>query len=210
MDIERNYGFLPSVMDGTEIVFSASFEDKLLPQYCYKEYLPQVIDQGALSICVPCSLSAYLNWKKNLEDGDNKRDNKIALMDIYNCRTTDGDGMTFKEALHYLRHNGVRSESGVLKITRYARVKDPISLKSAILMNGPCVGALPVYSEHCDFWVKHPGDRLLGYHAIAIVGFDKDGFIIRNSWGRSFCDKGYTTLDYEEFDKLLEAWTMME
>ena len=51
---------------------------------------------------------------------------------------------------------------------------------------------------------------LLGYHAISIVGYDENGFIIRNSWGKSFCDNGYTTLPYEEFNKLMEAWTIID
>ena len=53
-------------------------------------------------------------------------------------------------------------------------------------MNGPCFGALPVYNETDDFWVKREDDELLAFHAIAIVGYDNNGFIIRNSWGSSF------------------------
>lgn len=206
---DTNFGFVPSVMDGTEWVFSAPAEITLPKKYTYRPYLPNVIDQGSLSICVPCSCSAYLNWKHNLKDGSAK-DNKVALMDIYAIRTNDGEGMSFKEALHYLRHNGVRSNVGQLKINHYGKVMNMLSLKYAIVMNGPCLGALPVYSSDCDFWNKKGGNSLMGYHAISIVGYDEEGFIIRNSWGRSFCDQGYTTIPYEEFSKLLEAWTFID
>ena len=207
---EMNFGYIPSVMDGTEWVFGAPPEESKFPsKYSYRKFLPTVLDQGSLSICVPCTCSAYLNWKENLKDGVGK-DNKVALMDIYGIKTTDGDGMSFKEALHYLRHHGVRSNAGNLMIKSYAKVNSMISLKYALVMNGPCLGALAVYSDDCDFWNKKSGQRLMGYHAISIVGFNDDGFIIRNSWGTSFCDNGYTVIPYEEFNKFLELWTIMD
>lgn len=58
-----NSGFRPSVMDGTEHVFGASMPSgmKIPESYTYRKYLPDVLDQGQLSICVPCSISAFLN-----------------------------------------------------------------------------------------------------------------------------------------------------
>jgi hypothetical protein len=34
-------------------------------------------------------------------------------------------------------------------------------------------------------------------HAITIVGYNRDGFIIKNSWGKSWGDKGYATVSYD-------------
>ena len=207
---EKVFGYVQSIMDGTELVFGAPAEKTEIPSSSpYRPYLPKVINQGALSICVPCSLSANLNWKVNLIDGI-PTDNKIALMDIYGSKTNDGEGMSFKAALHYLRHEGVRSNKGLLKIGHYARVLSLPVLKYALILNGPCVGALPVYSSDCDFWVQKPGEQLLAYHAISIVGYDEDGLIIRNAWGTDFCDDGYTKLDYEDFSKLMELWTIVD
>ena len=204
-----NFGFVPSKIDGTEYIFGAPTGQEItLPtKYTFRPYLPPVLNQGSLSICVPCSCSSYLNWKENLNDGSNV-DNKIALMDIYKARTNYGEGMSFKEAFHYLRHNGVRYAKGVTGIGTYGMVTNKYTLMNAIIMNGPCFGALPVYSDNCDFWNK-TSSGLLGYHAISIVGYDEKGFIIRNSWGPSFCDDGYTTIPYEDFNKFLELWTIM-
>ena len=145
-------------------------------------FLPRVLNQGSEPICVPCSVSAWLNWRENLETGS-RRDNKIDYHEIYKIRTNDGEGMTYKEALHYLRHHGVKSDVGNLKIGEYAMVRNYDSLRAAIVMNGPCLGALPVYGDRPAFWDKLPRDGFYGYHAISIVGYDKRGFIIRNSWG---------------------------
>lgn len=204
-----NTGFKPSVMDGTEHIFGAGMTIPNLPQsYSYRRFLPDVVNQGDTSICVPCSISAFLNWHENLKTGS-KKDNKVDYFEIYNKRTNFGEGMTFKEAFYYLRHHGVSSKAGQLKIEEYSLIRDMNLLKNAIVMNGPCVGALPVYNYEAEFWNKGSKDQLLGYHAIAIVGYNKDGFIIRNSWGKSFGNSGYTLIKYEDLGKMIEMWTIL-
>ena len=201
-------GFSPTELDGTEHVFSANESLPLPMKYSYRQYLPKILDQGSRPICVPCSVSTYLNWRENLANGS-KSNNGIDYEEIYSSKEVEAEGMTFKEAFTYLRHHGVSSKKGNLMIKEYAMVRSLIQLKYALLMNGPCFGALPVYSDRPDFWNKYQGDRLQGYHAIAIVGYDKEGFVIRNSWGTSFGDKGYTKIPYDEFGKLMEIWTIV-
>lgn len=206
---ERVFGFKPSIIDGTERIFDTTDKIELPEKYTFKAYMPPVINQGEDSICVPCSVSTYLNWKENLKSGEVK-DNKVSLFEIYNSRETDGEGMTFKDAFKYLKHEGVSSKVGKLKISAYGKINNPLALKYAIVMNGPCFGALPVYSDDYDFWNKKPGDTLLGYHAISIIGYDEEGFFIRNSWGTSFGDRGYTKIKNSELDEMLELWTIIE
>lgn len=203
-------GFKPSRIDGTERIFGVSMESIACPkQYSYVKYLPDVLNQGENPICVPCSISSYLNWKENLKDGSHK-DNKINYFEIYNTKTTEGDGMTFKEAFSYLKHHGVSSKSGIMRIKGYALIRSLTSLRTALLMNGPCFGALPVYNYSNQFWKRKNGDMLLGYHAISIVGYEKDGFIIRNSWGSSFANNGYTKISFEDANDFIEIWTVLE
>lgn len=201
-------GFRPTELDGTEHVFSTNESLPLPAKYSYRQYLPKILDQGSRPICVPCSVSTYLNWRENLANGS-KSNNGIDYEEIYASKEVEAEGMTFKEAFTYLRHHGVSSKKGNLMIKEYAMVRSNLQLKYALLMNGPCFGALPVYSNRPDFWNKYQGDRLQGYHAIAIVGYDKEGFVIRNSWGTSFGDKGYTKIPYDEFGKLMEIWTIV-
>ena len=205
-----NYGFIPSKMDGTENKFKKLEGFKIPEEYSYKKYLPKVFNQGSKPICVPCSLSAYINWSINIETGDNKVDNDINLNEIYDSRTTDdNNGMTFKDGLRFLKHKGVDTLDGVKKIERYSTVGSVITLKQALILNGPCVGALPVYdSQSYYFWDKYPNARLEGGHAISIVGDNKDGFIIRNSWGESYGDNGYSIIPYDEFESFMEIWTI--
>ena len=206
---EKLFGFKPSQIDGTERIFSADETIELPDKYTYRPYLPQVLDQGDQSICVPCTVSAYLNWHENLKNGETK-DNKISLFDIYKVRANKGEGMTYKDAFKFLRHNGVKSKEGVLKINAYGMIKNIENLRYALVMNGPCCGALPVYNIDSDFWIKKPGDKLMGYHAISIVGYDEEGFFLRNSWGSGFGDRGYTHIKNNDMDKMLEIWTIID
>lgn len=205
----KNYGFKKSEIDGTEYTILLPPSLDIPIAYTYEDILPEVIDQGDNPICVPCSISSFLNWRENLNTGE-PDDNGIDLFEIYKQKTNDGDGMTFKEAFHYLRHHGVRSKKGNLKIGEYAMLKNPMELKYAIVANGPCLGALPVYNGTSTFWKKQSQfQKLLGYHAISLVGYTENGFIIRNSWGAGFGENGYTLIDYVDFGKLLEAWSVV-
>jgi hypothetical protein len=207
--MKQNFGFVKSKIDGSEIIFGCSESQTMPLKYSYRNVLPDVIDQGIHPICVACSLSSYLNWKINLVDG-RSNDNSIALFDIYNSKTTEGEGMTFKDAFRFLRKTGVSSNVGNVKIEKYGKVNKIEDLKYAIILNGPCFGALPVYNNDCEFWIKKPYQRLTGYHAISIVGYDEEGFIIRNSWGSKFCDGGYTKIKYSDFKIFLEVWTVID
>lgn len=202
-------GCIPSKIDGTEKIFEVEENIVIPDSYSYRDVLTNVLNQGNQQICVPCTLSAYLNWKENLKDGSNK-DNKIKLFDIYKNRSNLGEGMSYKDAFKFLRKKGVKSDSGVITINSYGKINSSMMLKYALIMNGPCFGALPVYSNRCDFWKQKYKEDLEGYHAVALVGYNEDGIIVRNSWGDNFCDKGYTVLPYSDFDKLLEIWTILD
>jgi len=207
-----NYGFVPSKMDGTEHEFKEVKGFEIPSKYSYKKYLPDVINQGRKPICVPCSISAYINWNKNLLSGNNTFDNKVNLNQIFDNRENESDdGMSIKDALHFVRHNGVETLDSIYKLGRYAKIGSDLALKQAIVMNGPCVGGLPVYdSNKTKFWVKTPYNDFEGGHAISIIGYNDDGFIIRNSWGKNYGENGYSVIPYDDFDNFMELWTIIE
>lgn len=203
------YGFKKSKLDGTEQVYSAPKTKSLPETFSLRNYLPKAMDQGSNPTCVPCSLSTNINWNINLKNGDNKTDNKVKIFEIFEP-TGDENGMTFKDALKFLKKEGVTTSKGNFKIEKYAMIRSALALKYAIYANGPCVGGLPVYNTDIDrFWDKSKG-QFLGGHAIAIVGWNEDGFIIRNSWGSSYGDKGYAILPYKDISKFYEIWTIID
>ena len=205
----KSFGCSPSVIDGSEYIFNIPESLSIPYEYDYREFMSEVLDQGSQPICVPCSLSTWINWRINMKDGK-KDDHNVDIRDIFKSGNGSQNGMTFKEGLRYLRKYGVGTDSGVFTIGEYAMVKNIISLKNAILLNGPCVAGLPVYDDtgYERFWDDSRGS-FKGGHAISVVGWTGEGFIIRNSWGKHYGDGGYTILPYSDFSKIFEAWTIV-
>ena len=161
-------------------------------------------------MCVTYSISAHVDWNYNMDSAT--KDSKTIHIDkseIYSARTAPGDnGMTFKEALNYLKKHGAKSDKGIIRIEAYAMIKTELALKQALLLNGPCIGGLYVRDPLAiEFW---NGSQNNGGHAISIVGYNKEGFIIRNSWGKLYADNGYAVVKYKDFNKILECWTIID
>lgn len=210
-NVELKFGWSPSKIDGTEYKFSPIKNLKVPEQYTFQEHMPPILNQGSTNMCVTFALSAHIDWNINMDYGTDKKDNNVDRKSIYSARKTSGDrGMTFKEALSYVRKNGVKTSRGIRKIDHYAIIGSPEMLKQAIIANGPCIAGLVAYNSRPEFWNKSLNDECLGGHAVAIVGYNKDGFVIRNSWGTSYGFKGYATLRYEDFSKIRECWTIVD
>lgn len=205
-----SYGWAPSKLDGTEYNFDELKNFPIPEEYSYIKYLPEVENQGHTNMCVTYALAVHLDWNCNVDNQqENNRNNHINKNEIYAVRKIAGDnGMTYKDAFSFLRHQGVNSDLGKLKIERYAMVRSELALKQALLLNGPCVCG--VYVKNMDVFDFWNGDKNNGGHAIAIVGYNKKGFIIRNSWGKRYGQNGYWVLNYEDFDKILECWTIID
>jgi C1A family cysteine protease len=81
-----------------------------------------------------------------------------------------------------------------------------VDMKSSLASNEPFVVGILVFSSFETPYVARTGkvpmpsknDVLLGGHAVVCVGYDdsKKVWIMRNSWGRAWGDKGYFYLPY--------------
>lgn len=193
-----NFGYQKSQLDGSELKFQ-TISNNLPEQLSFIPDLPYILNQMSNPICVPCAISAFIDWKY-------REDTDTDLFEIFNYKHTN-DGMTFKDALYYLRHHGVSTKEGNFKIKQYAMIGSIPVLQTALVMNGPCIIGVPVRNSSIEhFW---NGTSLEGGHALAVVGYDKQGFILRNSWGFDYGTNGYTHMDYKDFDNIYEIWTMI-
>ena len=205
----KTFGFIPSLITSKTVRFNAPKSMNLPKTYSYKPFLSPVTNQGTQPYCVPHSIATWLNWRENIKTGV-KIDNHIRYDDIYYSKKTRiGEGMTYQDAFDYLKTKGVKSDKGILKISTPAIVPNEALLKAALIANGPCFGALPVYnSESPTFWKRTDGSPE-GWHSIAIVGWNEEGYIIRNSWGVFFGDRGYITIPYSDAISFREIWTIL-
>ena len=211
------YGCKPSKLDGTEIIVDEVLDNMDIPaEYSYLMYLPNAYDQGNRPTCVPHAISAFVDWY----NGVNGIDSDLSIDWIYDCRENkDGEGMTLKEALKYIKKVGYttkqdyknirKGESPELdQINMYGMLNSVFAMQRSLLINGPFILALPVYdSSRSDFW---NGSKFEGGHAVACVGYDEYGLIIRNSWGTMWGSGGYCTLPYEQVNKIYEAWALIK
>lgn len=192
----RSYGFIKSLEDKRDVIFGSS---NPLPEEYMLSNVPGIYDQGALPICAAISLSTILNWQRESK-GDKK---KLDYMDIFNLREDKTmNGMIPRQALSALKKQGVEG----YKIGSYARVITSNSAKAAVLLNGPVMVGLNAHD--CDEFWKECG-VVQGGHAVVFTGWNKDGFILQNSWGYSWGDGGTMLFPFEDWKYVLECWTIM-
>lgn len=220
-----NFGYVPSVLDGTEIILGeGSFVSLPMPkEYSYIDYMSPVMDQGSSSTCVPHAISAvydYYNAMNGIYDPATGKfiSKHIAIQQIYNAKTTPGDGMSYKEALEFCKHRGVLTDieykkkipgACPTKIMNYGKILKLDVVKKSLLINGPVLIATYVRSMTNEkFW---EGRDFYGGHATCLIGYSdmKKAFLLRNSWGKSFGTHGYVWFPYSDFDQILEAWAII-
>lgn len=109
------------------------------------------------------------------------------------------------------------------RISGYASVSTVLCAKRALYRDGPLAIIFPCYNYGTAPWqpsrpgqsptdmrsvgAKLTGTDMLGYHAMTIVGYDKHGFLLRNSWGRNWGNDGHTIFSYDDWGMHTECWT---
>lgn len=209
--IERKLGCIKSKLTGNERQFNIPKGSLDIPEeYSLKEYCTPIQNQGNTNQCVCFSTISALDWRVNMKTGK-KTFNGFKPEEIYSIRSDKehDTGMTFLEALNYAKNHGVKMDNGQeYKIDDFALVGGVISLKYALVGNGISLIAVPVYdTNYNDFW--KPRGEMVGGHAMAVIGYNSQGIIIRNSWGSNWGDGGYVLLPYSDFKYVWEVWTLL-
>lgn len=100
------------------------------------------------------------------------------------------------------------TEALTRKITSYQRAADFNAVIDAVTSGYPVIAGFDVYSSFTSTAVTRTGimpypntkkEKYLGGHAILIVGYNKttSTFIVRNSWGTNWGDKGYFYMPFQ-------------
>ena len=183
-----------------------------------------IIKQGN-EIFMPSRLFAYYNARK--EDGTIKEDSGTMVrtgMKVVNkygiCHETTWPYIVtrFKDKPSRIAYNEALGHQSI----EYSKVNQWLpELKSCLAEGYPFVFGIQVYNSFMSKEVAMTGnvpmpgidEPNLGGHAILGVGFDNsiECFIVRNSWGLSWGDKGYFYLPYKYISNSLLAsdfWTL--
>ena len=199
----------------------------------YTSQMMPVRNQGDLfGTCGPQVFCSMYEWEEEKQCG------YMSPQFMFNCRATQNqNGMTCRDVMKIGQKIGVPKETeypygtrGDMveiarnpllmrqaekhQITSYSRADDILSMKHALVKNGPAMVAIPVYnlSDPNKLWVKdETHDTLRGGHAVTLVGYDKDDvgthFIVRNSWGTGWGVGGYGKLYEADWGAVWEGWT---
>nr|QFG73860.1 MAG: hypothetical protein [Megaviridae environmental sample] len=95
------------------------------------------------------------------------------------------------------------------RIKHYARVYTINGLKKSLMTNGCCFIAFPCYNRGTRMW-KDDGSEKLGGHAMTVIGWTKDGFIIRNSWGVRWGNKGNCLYSWDDWGAHYDIWSTID
>lgn len=195
----------------------------------YRKDLPPVWNQGVDGPCSAYAAAAMKQWQEFKDYGLKKNLSKYF---IYSLRKNyPKRGMYARDTMKILQRYGVPSRKSFKKrwkskdsipeevmkealnhrIVGYAKVNTIDGLKKSLLKNGPCYATFPVYNNEASFWKPSFGSgKIIGGHAVCIVGYDRHGFIIRNSWGWDWADDGHSNYSYKDWGSHMEIWTTID
>tara|TARA_B110000037_G_scaffold219923_1_gene286197 strand:+ start:1180 stop:1935 length:756 start_codon:yes stop_codon:yes gene_type:complete len=199
----------------------------------YRPELQPIRNQGKQGSCYAQCVACVKEWQEKKDYGFNQY---FSPQFFYNNRTNkydenknNDDGMNGRDVMKLMMKIGICSEEsypyGKIEnknnitdevyneaknhiIKGYARVYNMDNLKKCLFNNGPCFITFPVYNFENDFWKKT--GKKIGGHAVTIIGYNKDGFIIRNSWGRKYGNDGYWLYKYSDWNSHSEIWTTID
>ncbi len=182
-----------------------------------------VRDQGLKGCCVAHAITC-------MKEGQTRTQRYLSPEFIYNLRPNRPEsGMYIQDALQIVKDYGSLYEKSYpydydtepkrsfnqrllekaarFKINGFARIQDIDEMKHSLYECGPCPIAFPVYSINGKIWNQTSDSKHMGYHAMAAVGWNSEGFVLRNSWGPGWGAGGYIIYPYEEWGVHCEAWT---
>ena len=222
------YNIVPSNVDDRDWNAESLMDDKITirTRLKLKKYLPEIKNQGiqgaSLAHAGACMLEFYMRKLQKqpvilsprflFENRDSKTQNIMNGRDIMKIMKRYGccQESSFPSEKPYIELNtAIYKEAEMCKIDGYARVYTIKTLKRCLLKNGPCLISFPVYNHTTKIWKHRKDEHKLGGHAMTIVGYNKKGFLLRNSWGSNWDNNGYTTYPYKDWGCHYEIWTII-
>ncbi len=235
----RFYGWEPDKPDIRDVYFDTPVMGVLPDHVDLRSQCPPIYDQGQLGSCTANAIAAHLDFNRlkqkekfifpsrlfiyfneRADDGDVNSDGGSSIRESAKTVVKQGacpeSEWPYNTKLFAVRPPQVCYTDGVkFEALKYFRLKQNEQAMKACLAQGfPFVCGVSVYEsfENSAGAVPMPSmsESLMGGHAILIVGYTKDRWIFRNSWG-NWGMAGYGTLpkDYLLNPGLCnDAWTL--
>lgn len=107
-------------------------------------------------------------------------------------------------------NDNIYDEAKNYRVASYAKCKTTNDIKHALINYGPVLSSIKWYGKYAfkDKVIKFNKNVGYGYHAIMICGWNKNGWICQNSWGRNWNGDGKFIYPYTE--KFEELWSFVD
>ena len=202
----------------------------------YRSELQSIRNQGNQGTCYAQSAACIKEWQEyrdygfkgyfspqffynnraNMYDDNENNDNGMYSRDVMKLLTTMGicteDTYPYgkiedKKDIPEIIYNEAKSHL----IKAYAKVTELEKTKRSLYENGPCFIIFPVYNFTEEFWKQtEASTKKIGSHAVVLVGYTEEGFIVRNSWGVNWGTGGYGIYKYTDWGIHNEIWTIVD
>lgn len=190
-----------------------------------KNWTTSIKDQSSCGSCVAFAIVAAVESMMKIEKDDSSLSVDLSEAHLFFCgcgRCCDF-GWDFTPALDYIKEEGIPDETcfpyraqnmscnetcgdwreRASKISEWKKIVNVGERKNIISSVGPLTGGMAVYEDFFSYKggvYKHVTGDLVGYHAIAVVGYSESQqcWICKNSWGTGWGENGWFKIGYGE------------
>jgi len=217
---EYGLGALPSPVDVRDYVLSSKELDMSDIPKTYRIDSIQVKNQGSAQTCVAHTLSEIIEYHNLKEKNEYEKFSTDFIYGLRFDSEYFGEGMYLRDALKAVQKYGDVPEKDMPgntdtptamkkvqdafeslknvaypnRISTYFKITSPDELKYTLYHDGPVACGMKWYrGNKLSSGKVYLYDKSNGYsgHAVMIVGWDENCWIVQNSWGRTWGDKGY-------------------
>lgn len=190
----------------------------------YEITIPSVKDQGIVNSCVAHSLASFLEetykqeglnfstgfiygYRPNNYSQDEGMYPRQALKTLLKVGDVLKEDFDYNQEMPTIKKlvdenlDSLKNVASKHRIYSFARVYTPSEIKEILYNDITVPISIPVYNNlHYDektFIIQEPCGNCEGYHMVLVVGWNEQGFIIQNSWGKYWGNNGRAILPYK-------------
>ena len=202
----------------------------------FKLDMVRIKNQGSVGSCVAHSLSEVVEYFNSKQLNKDTEMSTGYIYGNRTMSIWYGSGMIVRDALKTLKNYGdvtkeqfpynievpgaieqyeavsdnLFNEGHPYRITSYAKLNNDNDVKSALMNCGPVVMAMDWYNDikvkNGVLTTEYKGDA--GGHCMVIYGWNETGWLVQNSWGKYWGDKGCCVIPYDI--KIREKWLVTD
>ena len=200
--------------------------------------LPEVTvkNQGSVGSCVAHACSSVVEYHNKRQEGTDIVFSTEFIYGYRPAGYYVGEGMYIRNALKTLREVGdcpksdlsgnhvydkameaveanleeLKNKAYPHRVSTYAKVTTVEEIKQALMDFGYVVVSMP---WHKDYKLKNgvytfTSNETSGYHCVVVYGWDERGWLVHNSWGTGWGQKGKFVVPFDF--KWTEAWAVTD